>query len=224
MVGCREVGAVLDPAQGPAVLPAPESGRMFEIRAWRMPGSDVDGQTWFIHDAGVLALEPLVVPADGLVTPLHAGIRVGLVWECMRPGTNHCLDRRVHVFEHSRQAVAVAVIPAADVEARNLYAVILVARRGPIPERSVALLILIGQHPRLCIEAVFEIGFVDHVIRSPGPCVVEILAHFPGIEMHDAVHVVHVVLVEVLGGVDGNDRLEGRGIAERHLDRVEAAP
>ena len=42
--------------------------------------------------------------------------------------------------------------------------------------------------------------------------------------MHDPVHVVHVVVVQVVGRIDGDDRLQGRGIAHRHVDRVEPSP
>ena len=42
--------------------------------------------------------------------------------------------------------------------------------------------------------------------------------------MHDAVDVVHVFLVEVLGGVHGDDRLERRRAPAGHLDRVEPTP
>jgi hypothetical protein len=40
----------------------------------------------------------------------------------------------------------------------------------------------------------------------------------------DAVDEVHVLLVEILGCIDGDDRLERGRVAQRHLDRVEAAP
>ena len=42
--------------------------------------------------------------------------------------------------------------------------------------------------------------------------------------MEDAVDVVDVLLVEILRGVYGDDRLQRRRIPHRHLDRVEAAP
>ena len=42
--------------------------------------------------------------------------------------------------------------------------------------------------------------------------------------MDDAVHEVDVVLVEIVGRVHGDDRLQRGRIAHRHVDGVEAAP
>ena len=42
--------------------------------------------------------------------------------------------------------------------------------------------------------------------------------------MDDAVDEVDVLLVEILGGVHGDDRLQRRRIAQRHLDRIETTP
>ena len=42
--------------------------------------------------------------------------------------------------------------------------------------------------------------------------------------MHHAVDVVHVVLVQVVGSLDGDDRFQRGRIAHRHVDGVERAP
>ena len=67
---------------------------------------------------------------------------------------------------------------------------------------------LVREHPGLGVEAVAEIRVVDDVARRAGARVVEVHAHFPGIDVHDPVHEVHVVLEQVLGRVDRDDRLE----------------
>jgi hypothetical protein len=214
----------LDAPDRPARLPAPAAGRVLQIRPGRVPVAHIHGEARLFEDAAVDTLQPMVEPAHGLAPPFHAGLRVGFVRPGVRPGADQRLDRRLDVFQHARQAVAVAVVPAADVEGRDADALVLVARRGAVPERPVALLLLVGQHPRLGVEAILEISLVDHVVRRARPRVVEVLAHFPGVEVHDAVHVVDVVLVEVLGGVHRDDGLQRRRLAYGHLDRIEAAP
>ena len=42
--------------------------------------------------------------------------------------------------------------------------------------------------------------------------------------MHDAVHVMHVFLVEILRRQHSDECFQGRGIAHRHLYGIEAAP
>src|SRR6187397_2552326 len=93
----------------------------------------------------------------------------------------------MHVLEHPGDAVAVAVVPAADEEARDPDAVVASLRGRAIPERAVALLTLVRQHPRRRIEPVAKIRLIDHVVRGARTRIVEILAHLPGVDMDDAV-------------------------------------
>ena len=224
VIGLRMHHPLLDTLHGPAVFPAPESRRSFQVWAGGVPLAYVDREARLIHDPGVDALQPLVEPAHRLVAPLHARLGVGIVWKGVGPRPDHRLDRRFQVLKHPRQAVPIAVIPAADVEGGYLDLLVAVPQRGAVPEGAVSLLVLVGHHPGLGVKAVAEVRLVDDVVRGAGPGVVQILAHLPRVHVHDAVHEVHVVLVEVLGGVHGDDGLEGRRVATRHLNGVEAAP
>ncbi len=44
------------------------------------------------------------------------------------------------------------------------------------------------------------------------------------VDVEGAIHVMHVVMEEIVGGFDGHDRLERRGLTHGDLNRVEAAP
>ena len=189
-----------------------------------MPAADEHGEARLLQDPRVAALQPVIEPAHGLVPPLHLRLRVRVVGERVRPGADHRLHRRLQVLQHARHAVAVAVVPAADHERRHADRVVALLERGALPERAVALLALVREHPRRRVEAVLEIFLVDRVVGRAGHEVGEVLAHLPGVDVHHAVHEVHVVLVEVIGRVHGDDRAERGRVAHRHVDGVEAAP
>jgi hypothetical protein len=93
------------------------------------------------------------------------------------------------------------------------------SQNGPV-----ALLRLVRQHPRRLVEALREVPLVEHVLGRAGHRVGEVLAHLPRVDVHDPVHEVHVVLVEVVGRVDRDDRLETRAGAASPCDRVEPSP
>ena len=195
------------------------------MRAGRVPVAHVHREPRLFHDPGFAALQELVEEAHRLVAPLHPRVRVRLVRERVRPRPDHRLHRRaLHVLEHARQRVAVAVVPAADQEPRDLDRVVALDERGALPERVVALLRLVGEHPRRRVEALLEERLVDAEIGRARERVVQVLAHLPRVHVDDAVHEVHVVLVEVVGGVDRDERLQRGRVAHRHVDRVEPAP
>ena len=124
--------------------------------------------------------------------------------------------------------VAVAVRPAGDDHGRGGDRAVVGPQRAVPPVGAVRLLLGPAQQPRfegveatppLVAPAVAEHGrhrrqrvHRDHVRR-----VVDDVEQPPC-----AAHVVHVVGVAVVGGVDRHDRLEGGRAAHRDLDRVEA--
>ena len=189
-----------------------------------MPLADVHGELRLLEEAGVASLQRLVEEAHDLVAPLDPGLRVGLVRPGVVPGPDDRPHRRLHVLEHARDAVAVAVVPAADQEGRDADRRVVRLERGAVPERALALLLLVGEHVRRPVEALREERVVDLELRRGGDRAREVVAHLPRIDVHHAVDEVDVVLVEVVGGVHRHDGLERRRVPHRHLDRVEAAP
>src|SRR5690606_33750492 len=97
----------------------PGSRRTFEVRTGRVPLAHINGKRRLVHDPGVAALQPVVEPAYRFVAPFHPRLRVGFMRPGVRPGTDPRLHRRVEVLQHARQAVAIPVVPAAYVEARD---------------------------------------------------------------------------------------------------------
>ena len=140
--------AIPDPRDRPARLGAPPARSDLEKRPRRVPVSDVHRQARLLHDPRVFSLEPLVVPADGLAAPVEPGLRIRLVRPGVVPRADDRLDRRLHVLEHPRNAVAVAVVPAADEKARDLDRVVSHLQGRAVPERAVALLRLVGAASR----------------------------------------------------------------------------
>ena len=195
-------------------------------RIWArgVPAPDEHRELRLVEDPGVAPLEPVVVPAHGFVAPFHLRLRARVMREIMRPGPDQSLHGCFEVFEHARHAVAVAVVPTSDHEGGDADRFVILFERRPLPKRTVPLHPLVGHHPGFGVEAVLEVLLVDDVVGRAGPRIVEVLAHLPRIHVDDAVHEVHVVLVEVVGGADGDDGLEGRRISHREVDRIEAAP
>ena len=142
----------------------------------------------------------------------------------MVPRTDHRLHGRINVFQHARQAVAVAVIPATDVITGRRDVLVFVFGGGAIPERPVALLLHVFQHARLGVEPVCHPVVVELEVGRAGHGVIEVMAHHPRIGVNDAVHVMHVLEVEVLGRHHRDEGFERRRVAGRHLDGIEAAP
>jgi hypothetical protein len=186
--------------------------------------ADVDREGRLLEDPGVLALQPPVEPAHRFATPLDLGLGPRIVREVVVPGADHGLHRRIHVLEHADHAVAVAVVPAPDVVAGHPDLVVAVSRRGPVPERAVALVAHVRVDAGLDVEAVRGPCLVEFVVGRARQGVVEVVAHHPGVGVQDPVDVVHVLGVQVLGGHQRHERLQRRRVAKRHLDGVEAAP
>ena len=224
VIGLQVQHFVADPGDRPAVLVPPRAGRALQVRTGRVPVADEHRETRLVHDPGVDALQPLVEPAHGLVTPFDAGLGIRFVRPGMRPRSDDRLHRRLQVLEHARHAVAVAVVPARDVQARDADVAISALRRGPVPEGPVPLLALVGHHPGRRVEAIAEVRLVDDVVRRTGAGIVEVLAHFPRIDVHDPIDEMDIFLVEILGRIHGDDRLQRRRTTQRHLDRIEPAP
>ena len=134
-VQCQFFGAT----DRPAVFPTPVAWHLID-NARRMPLANINCEPGFIHNACIIALQPMIEPANGLVAPFHSRLWIGPVRPGVRPGTHHALDWSLKFFEHSRHAVAIAVIPSTDDKRRDSDAGVIGIERRPIPERTVMLL------------------------------------------------------------------------------------
>ena len=226
VVGLRIQDPVADARDRPAVFVAPLARRVLEMRAGRMPVAHEDREARLVEDAGVFALQELVEPAHGLVAPLHAGPGIRLVRPGMVPGA----DRSPSPARSSRARACARCCRGSRRTSRRCERSGCgcrrsgrAARRGPSTARRAAAACARASRAR-CRSGSRKLASSIDVVRRAGARVVEVHAHFPGIEVHDPVHVMHVVLVEVLGRVDRDDRLERGHVPRRHLDRVEAAP
>src|ERR1700677_514902 len=83
-----------------------------------MPVLQVDQQARVLQHPGITPLEPVIEPAYRLITPLIPRSVIAAVRKVMIPGTDPRLDRRLHLLQHPRNAVAVAVLKTADEKGR----------------------------------------------------------------------------------------------------------
>ena len=180
-------------------------------------------------DAGVLALQPLVPPAKALLKESEARFRHGEMRVLVRPGSDDGLARHPQPLHQARHGVGIGVVPAAHHQGGGLDGGEILTDRAMLPV-GVAVrmlepgndqegLILEPLHPHRA-PAVAD----DRGVGGPrgigehgcGP------AHH--LVQHRAALIVHVVFIAVVGGADGDDGLERRGLPRCHLQRVEAAP
>src|SRR4029079_18587606 len=68
----------------------------------------------FVHDPGVLALQPVVPPAQGLLEKADGRSRLGEMRVLMRPRANQSLARRFQAGKQARDGIGIAVRPASD--------------------------------------------------------------------------------------------------------------
>ncbi len=93
-----------------------------------------------------------------------------------------------------------------------------------MPELAVALVLEIHQGPGRGFETGSENCFVERVVGGSGHGRGEVHVEFELVEVHHAVDVMDVVVEELFGGIDGQDRFERRRMAHGELDGVEASP
>ena len=96
--------------------------------------------------------------------------------------------------------------------------------RGAAPERAVALLAEIEERPRRGVEARGEGFLVRGKIGRRREPELEIHGGLEFVHVHEAIDVMDVVVEKFLGGADGDDGFQRRGMEARHHDGIEAAP
>ncbi len=188
-----------------------------------------DAKHGLVHDAVVGALQPVIPPAQRLLQ--EARVRSGrrLVRILVAPRADQRLAGHRQAGQQARHRIGVGVGPAADGEDGTFDGRIVLADRAVFPEFVAALVLQPvhdpwpgGVEPRLPDVAPgladqLRIGRTDKG-RKHGEGPVGVLAQ------ETAAHVVDVVGIAVVGGVDRDDALERRRPARRDLQRVEAAP
>src|ERR1700674_5896891 len=131
------------------------------MRTGSVPLLNVNRQRRFFHDSRVAVLEPVIPPAEGLISPFDLRAGFCVVGEGVIPGTDDRLHRRLDLLKHTRDGIAIAVEQASDQEARNFD--FAEWPDGSVPELAVALMLEIHQRPGRGFETRAEGFFVERV-------------------------------------------------------------
>ena len=135
----------------PRVFLAPYARYVLEVGIRWMPVLHIDDQLWIVEHAGISPLEPVVPPADSLITPLDLGSGNGIVGEGVIPGSDDRANRSFDVLQHLGDAIAISIKQAADQKAWNPD--IVLWTHGRAPERTIVLVLEIEQRPRRGFES-----------------------------------------------------------------------
>ena len=182
-----------------------------------------------LHDPGVLALEPVVPPAQALLQIADRRPRDGLVPVLVPPRADEPEARHPEVREQPGDGVGVAVHPAAGGEDRALDRGVVLVDRAVLP---VAVAALVGEpdgerqrelvQPLLPLPA--PVGAGDLRIRRPVKPSEERRAPVEGVVEETPAHVVHVVGVAVVRRAVRDDRGQRGRPQGRDLEGVEPTP
>lgn len=208
-----------DPAAGPLLV---GGGRR---HALLHPGAEHRA----VHDPVLLALEPVVPPAHHLLEVADRRTRLAQVRELVRPRADQSLAGHVDVLQQPGHRVGVPVGPAAGGQHRHLERGVVLADRG-VPPVGVAPLVAQPLHdprpaalqplvPQLA-PALPDDGRVGRAggVGEHGARLGEVVGE------HRPAHVVHVVVVPVVGERGEHHRLQARRAPGRRLERGERAP
>src|SRR5258706_1313252 len=108
---------------------------------------NIDEEPRILEHTGIPPLEPVVEPTDRLIAPLVQGAVVAAIGKVMIPRAYPSLERRFHLLQHSWNAVAIAILVAADQERGNLQLLDRMNNRRA-PEGVVALMFQVVERPR----------------------------------------------------------------------------
>src|SRR5260221_2679716 len=134
-------------ARGWPGLGAPFAGHVLRLGIGRMPVLLIDDDARILEYARVASLEPVVEPPHRLIPPFKQRPVIAAIWEAVVPGSDPCLERRLHLLEHAWNAVAVAVLHPADQKGRDFQLVDRPYRRPP--DCAAALMLpVVERHPR----------------------------------------------------------------------------
>ena len=220
----------LDLRRGPSALGHPAAGPLHVARGRRHGLLHPHAQGRLLRDPRVLALQPLVPPAQALLEEADRGTGLDLVRERVRPRPDQPLRGCLQSGQEPQHRLGVAVRPAADgVNGAPDRAEVL-AHRALFPVLVAALvakpLVLVG------LDAVdpLEPGVAPPVpghLRVGGDRVEGQHRRSPREHLereHRAPAVVHVIGVAVVCRAERDHRLELRRRVRRHLEPVEPAP
>ena len=222
--------ALADRGRRPGALGHPAAGPLHLSGGRRHGLLHPDAEGGLVHDPGVLALEPLVPPAQALLEEADRRSGLDLVRERVRPRADQALRGRFESGQEPQNRLGVAVRPAADrVDGATDRAEVL-ADRALLPVVVTPLvaepLVLV----RLDAVDPLEPGIAParaRDLRVGGDCVEREQRRPPREHLerqHSAAAVVHVVRVTVVRGAEADHGLQLRRAAGRHLEPVEAAP
>src|SRR5271168_2101488 len=156
----------------------------------------VEDHPRIVLDAIIDALQPMIEPAHGLVAPLGARAVDALVREVVIPRTHPRMDGRRHLLEHAYDAVSVTVLQPSDQKAGYLY--VLQPPNGGAPKGAVSLMSEVIERPWGRVHALRERVLVERKLRRAAPALIEVHGYLKFIDVHDAIHVVHVFREERL--------------------------
>lgn len=222
--------AALDARRRPLVLGCPRAGVIGKIERLRpLLAGDPDAVERLIHDAGVLAGEPMPPPAQRFLQIADQRSGRATAGIGMRPRSDNAELRPRQMFEQARHEVRIAVFPAADGHDGAFDRRKILADRALPPVVVTALM----REPHLRQRAGRRQPVQPH--GAPGVADDLRIGRHRLLHQHEvrphlllgeqrAAHVVNVVGITVVGGAVGDDRFQRRGPARRDLQRVEAAP
>ena len=189
----------------------------------------VETKRRLLHDVVADALEPMVPPAKRLLQKSHCGLGGSFMRIEMTPGTHGHLVRYGEIFRETQRGIAVQIRPAAPkpygtgdravVEAHGTMLPVLIQRLMLEPEFGPKAFGLEPLQPHRAPALPDDLG-----IR--GPCVEDLHDAAPPeiVVEQAAAGVMNAFGEAVIGPHHRDDRLQGRGSACRHLQRVIRAP
>ena len=216
---CGRPSRVADPAAGPVLGEIVRPDAVEDIGTYR----------WIVHDTGVLTLQPVVPPAQGLLQEANLRVRNGEMRVLVGPRTDNCPNRRFEAVEQARNGIGIGVIPTANGEHRGFDLGKVLTDRAVVPVViAVRMPQPFGGEERFCLQALHpdvEPGIADNGrvrrarrVGEHGSAPTEILVD------QAATLVVDIVGIPIVGGAQGDDRLQRFRPECCDLQSVEAAP
>src|SRR5260221_84690 len=132
-------------------LSAPFASHVLEVRVGGVPILHVNRKRQLDHDPRVSTLEPVIPPAERLISPFDLGAGLGIVGKGVIPRPDDGLHRSFDLLKHARDGIAIAVEQATNEEAGKFDFTEWLHRS--VPELAIALMLEIHQRPWRRFEA-----------------------------------------------------------------------
>src|SRR5271165_6143586 len=126
----------------PELFCTPLARKFSDVRIRRVPVAHEHFEARLIENAILFALQPIIPPARGLVTPLDCRAWIGIVRERVVPWTEDRFHRSFHVLEKTRDAVAISIEKATDHECGDIVGGISIGRYGRTPPKCAITLLM----------------------------------------------------------------------------------